>query len=157
MVKTALRWLLTVGMIGAGVLHFVRPAAYAAIVPDWLPAPVLLVYLSGVAEIAGGLGLILPATRRAAAWGLIALFVAVFPANVNMAIHAINPLGGEPLPAVALWGRLPLQLVLIYWAYVYTKRQRRSSHPAGCTSFLCHVPAERIQVSSKRVPAASVV
>lgn len=122
--KTGLRWLLTVGMVGAGVLHFVRPEPYAAIVPAWLPAPMLLVYLSGVAEIAGGLGLILPATRRLAAWGLIALFVAIFPANLNMAIHAISPLGGDPLPTWALWGRLPLQVVFIAWAYWYTKPAR---------------------------------
>jgi uncharacterized membrane protein len=122
-VKTALRWLLTVGMIIAGILHFVRPDAYAAIVPDWLPVPVMLVYISGVFEILGGLGLILPATRRLAAWGLIALFVAVFPANIHMAVHAISPLGGEPLPGWALWGRLPLQLVLIWWAYVYARRE----------------------------------
>ena len=119
--KTALRWLLTAGMVGAGVLHFVRPEPYAAIVPPWLPAPMLLVYVSGVAEIAGGLGLILPATRRLAAWGLIALFVAIFPANLHMAVHAISPLGGDPLPAWALWGRLPLQVVFIAWAYWYAK------------------------------------
>lgn len=120
--KTALRWLLTVGMVGAGVLHFVRPDPYVAITPAWLPAPLALVYISGVAEIAGGLGLILPATRRLAAWGLVALYVAIFPANLNMAVHALSPLGGDPLPWWALWGRLPLQLVLIAWAAWYARR-----------------------------------
>jgi uncharacterized membrane protein len=126
-VKTALRWLLTVGMVGAGALHFLRPAPYVAIVPPQLPAPLALVYISGVAEIAGGLGLILPATRRLAAWGLVALFIAIFPANIYMATAAINPLGGEPPPALVLWGRLPLQLVLIAWAAWYAQRRVLSS------------------------------
>jgi uncharacterized membrane protein len=72
--------------------------------------------VSGVAEIAGGLGLLVPRTRRAAAWGLIALFIAVFPANVNMAVNEL-PLGTKTVPAWTLWARLPLQLVLIAWAY----------------------------------------
>jgi uncharacterized membrane protein len=75
-----------------------------------------LVYVSGVAEMLGGLGLILPATRRLAGWGLIALFVAIFPANLNMALHHL-PLGTRVVPVWALWARLPLQAVLIAWAY----------------------------------------
>jgi len=121
--KTFLRWLLTAGMVLAGINHFVSPGPYAAIVPDALPAPYLLVYLSGLAEIAGGLGLILPATRRLAAWGLIALLVAVFPANINMAVNHL-PLAGTVPPAWALWVRLPLQLVMIAWAYWYTRPER---------------------------------
>jgi uncharacterized membrane protein len=120
-VKPALRWLLTVFMVAAGVNHFISPDAYVAMVPSVLPAPRALVYVSGIAEIAGGLGLILPATRRLAAWGLIALFVAVFPANINMAVNDL-PLGSRAVPAWALWGRLPLQLVLIAWAFWYTRR-----------------------------------
>ena len=129
--KTALRWLLTVGMVGAGVLHFLRPGPYVAIVPPQLPAPLALVYVSGVAEIAGGLGLILPATRRLAAWGLVALYVAIFPANIYMAMAAINPLGGEPPSALVLYGRLPLQLVLIAWAAWYARPAARKGQPAG--------------------------
>lgn len=109
----------------AGILHFIGADYYATIVPDWLPAPLLLVYVSGVAEIAGGIGLLIPATRRLAAWGLIALFVAVFPANIHMAVHHINPFGGEPPSAIVLWGRLPLQLVLIWWAYAFTRPAAR--------------------------------
>jgi uncharacterized membrane protein len=120
-IKSALRWLLTVFMVAAGVNHFISPEAYVAMVPSALPAHEALVYISGVAEIAGGLGLILPATRRLAAWGLIALLVAVFPANINMAVNDL-PLGGRDVPAWALWGRLPLQLVLIAWAFWYTRR-----------------------------------
>ncbi len=118
--KTALRWLMTVGMVGAGLLHFLTPEPYLGMMPAMLPAPLALVYISGVAEIAGGLGLILPATRRLAAWGLIALYIAVFPANLNMALHDL-PLGTTNVPTWALWARLPLQLVLIAWAYRYTR------------------------------------
>lgn len=118
--KTVLRWLLTLLMVGAGVNHFLAPAPYIAMVPDALPAPGALVAISGVAEILGGLGLILPATRRLAAWGLIALLIAVFPANINMAIHEL-PLGETRVPAWALWARLPLQLVAIAWAYWFTR------------------------------------
>jgi uncharacterized membrane protein len=112
------------------VLHFVRPDGFVAIVPEALPAKLALVYISGVAEIAGGLGLILPQTRRLAAWGLIALYIAVFPANINMAIHQL-PLDGNIVPAWQLWARLPLQLVLIAWAYWYT---RPDPAPAAVTA-----------------------
>jgi uncharacterized membrane protein len=122
--KVALQWLLTVFMVAAGLNHFISPAPYVAMTPDMLPAPLALVYISGVAEIAGGLGLILPATRRAAAWGLIVLFVAVFPANINMAINEL-PLGTTHVPTWALWARLPLQLVLIAWAYWFTRPDPR--------------------------------
>ena len=118
--KTALRWLLTAFMVLAGLNHFISPAPYVAIVPSALPAHLALVYLSGVAEILGGLGLILPATRRLAAWGLIALFLAIVPANINMALHHL-PMGGNDLPTWALWLRLPLQVVLIAWAWLYTR------------------------------------
>jgi uncharacterized membrane protein len=121
--KVILRWVFTVVMVGAGANHFIDPETYIAMMPDLLPAHRALVYLSGIAEIAGGLGLILPATRRLAAWGLVALFVAVFPANVNMAVNQL-PLGGMEVPAWALWARLPLQLLFIAWAYWFTKPDR---------------------------------
>lgn len=117
--KTVLKFLLAAIMITAGVLHFTRPEGFARIVPDYLPWPYALVYLSGVFEIAGGLGLLIPRLRRLAAWGLIALYIAVFPANVNMAIHQL-PLGDTQPSPLLLWLRLPLQLVLIAWAYWYT-------------------------------------
>lgn len=110
--KIALRMLLAAIMVAAGVLHFARPEKFEPIVPDWLPAPRLLVLVSGAFEIAGGVGLLVPKTRRAASLGLMALFAAVFPANVYMATHKIytdNPW--------ILWGRLPLQAVLIGWAW----------------------------------------
>src|SRR5947208_1213386 len=83
--KTFLRGLLAFGVIGSGILHFVRPAPFVAIVPDYLPYPLTLVYVSGFFEILGGIGLFIPRVSRWAAWGLIALFIAVFPANIYMA------------------------------------------------------------------------
>lgn len=107
----------------AGLLHFVVPELYAQIVPPILPAPLALVYLSGVAEVAVGLGLLWPRTRAYAAWATIALLLAIFPANVYMATSSVvitgMPGGGDPSPVVR-WGRLPLQGVLILLAYWYT-------------------------------------
>jgi len=120
-----MRWVLTVFMVAAGLNHFITPDTYAGMMPSWLPAPDALVAISGVAEIAGGLGLILPQTRRLAAWGLVALFVAVFPANVNMAYHEL-PLGTYHVPAWTLWARLPVQIVLIWWAHRYSKSTNRA-------------------------------
>ena len=102
----------------AGVMHFVLPKVYASIMPPMLPAPVLLVYVSGVAEILGGVGVLVPSTRRMAAWGLVALLIAVWPANLEMAMH---PERFASMPVWALWVRLPLQLPLIWWAWVYTR------------------------------------
>jgi uncharacterized membrane protein len=121
-VKAILRWVLTVFMVGAGANHFINPPPYLGMMPAELPSSwhLPLVYVSGVFEVLGGLGLILPATRRAAAWGLIALFVAVFPANLNMALNRL-PLGDSPVPQWMLWARLPLQGVLIAWAWWFTR------------------------------------
>jgi uncharacterized membrane protein len=126
-VKPALRWLLAAFMVAAGANHFIAPATYVGMMPAELPAPLLLVQISGVAEIAGGLGLLVPQTRRLAAWGLIALYIAVFPANLNMAVNHL-PLGTRPVATWLLWARLPLQIVLIAWAYRFTRsdQQRRS-------------------------------
>lgn len=114
--KVALRWLLAIAMVAVGVTHFTSPEGFVKVVPPYLPAPLLLVHLSGVAEIAGGVGILVPRVRRAAGWGLIALYVAVFPANIHMAVNQI-PLGDTPAPAWALWLRLPLQIVFIAWAW----------------------------------------
>jgi uncharacterized membrane protein len=114
--------------VGAGVLHFVKPKAYEQIVPPYLPAPEALVYASGIAEIAGGLGLMLPSMRRRAAWWLVATLVAVFPANVHMAQHP------ERYPKVpggenALRARLPLQAVLIAWVLLASRRRATVAAP----------------------------
>jgi uncharacterized membrane protein len=113
--KFALQSLLAILMVVAGFLHFAIPKPFVQIVPRYLPAPLMLVYLSGACEVLGGVGLLVPLTQHYAAWGLIALYVAVFPANVNMALHRIGN-----IPVWAQWVRLPLQLVLIAWAYWYT-------------------------------------
>lgn len=104
--------------VGAGVLHFVRPTLFERIVPAWLPAARALVLWSGAFEILGGLGVLVPALRAWAGWGLIALLVAVFPANVNMALH---PELTPKVPEWALWARLPLQVVLIGWVWWATR------------------------------------
>jgi uncharacterized membrane protein len=115
------RWALTLLMVTMGVLHFVAPRPFVRIVPAWLPSPLVLVYVSGVAEAAGGIGLQIPRLRRAAAWGLVALYIAVFPANVNMAVNAIQP-ENATLPVWTFWARLPLQIALVYWAWTHTRR-----------------------------------
>jgi uncharacterized membrane protein len=123
---------LTVVMVGAGANHFLNPAPYLGMMPAELPASThaALVYISGGFEILGGLGLILPATRRLAAWGLIALLVAVFPANVNMALNHLK-LGDTDVPTWALWARLPLQAVAIAWAWWFTRADRTDGGTLG--------------------------
>lgn len=113
-----LRWLLAFAMTGVGILHFTQPQPFVRIVPPFLPNPLALVYISGVFEILGGVGLVVPiaVTQRIAAYGLVALFIAVFPANIYMAMAKI-PLGDKVMPEWALWARLPLQGVLIAWAW----------------------------------------
>ena len=116
MAKVVLRWVLTLAMAGVGVMHFVEPATFTRIMPPWIPWHLAMVYISGVFEILGGVGLIPERTRAVSGWGLIALYIAVFPANIHMALHDI-PFGDNPTPGWALWARLPLQLVLMALAY----------------------------------------
>jgi uncharacterized membrane protein len=122
--KRPLLYLMAPAYIVAGVLHFVVPELYVQIVPPVFPAALALVYLSGIVEIAVGIGLLIPRTRRHAAWATIALLIAIFPANVYMATHGVVvdglPGGGDPSEFVR-WGRLPLQGVLILWAHWYTR------------------------------------
>jgi uncharacterized membrane protein len=119
--KTILKYLLGIGFALAGINHFLNAPFYLKIMPPVLPAPLFLVYLSGFFEIALGVLLLVPKFTRLAAWGLIALLIAVFPANIYMAQHP--ELFPEISPA-ALYLRLPLQLVLIGWAYHYAKTGR---------------------------------
>lgn len=109
----------------AGLLHFVAPETYEQVVPPRFPRPRALVYLSGVAEVVLGLGVLHPKTREASAWGIVALLVAVFPANVYLATEdgaaAVAPEGAEPVVRGAAWARLPLQAVLLAWAWWYTR------------------------------------
>lgn len=106
-----LHYFLCAGFVLAGVMHFVKPEPFLAIYPAAWPAAREAVYLSGLAEIAGAVGLAVPKTRYAAAIGLILLLVAVYPANINMAINASK---FDQFPAWVLWLRLPLQFVLAW-------------------------------------------
>jgi uncharacterized membrane protein len=101
--------------VGAGAAHFKWPHMYEAIVPPYLPRAHELVLVSGAFEILGGLGVMLPATRTAAGWGLLVLLLAVFPANVYMATDATR--FKSVAPAWGLWARLPLQFLLMWWIY----------------------------------------
>lgn len=118
--------LLSVAFIAAGVLHFLRTRTYESIMPGYLPAHRELVLISGAAEVAGGLGMAFAGTRRAAGVWLVALLVAVFPANVNMAVH---PDRFHSISPALLWARLPLQGLLIGWV-LWASRERRGTFTA---------------------------
>ncbi len=107
--------LLGVFFIAAGINHFAHAALYARIVPPWLPDAPLLVAISGACEILGGIGMLIPATRRVAGVGLMVLLLVVFPANVQMALHPglYRDLGTETEFLI----RLPLQIVLLAWVW----------------------------------------
>lgn len=107
--------------IAAGLLHFLTTDVYVRIVPPHVPWPFLMVYLSGAAEVAGGAGLLLPSVRRMASFGLIALLVAVFPANIYMAAKNIQ-VSSVLIPSWILWARLPIQGLLIWWLVAIIKR-----------------------------------
>jgi uncharacterized membrane protein len=127
--RSAVRTLLALSMIAVGVLHFVKPEPFVHIVPTWLPAPLALVLVSGGFEVLGGVGLLVPRTRAVAGLGLVALYVAVFPANLNMAVNGISLDPATPIPPWVLWLRLPLQLVLI--ALALWVRRDAPSKPAA--------------------------
>ena len=114
-------------MVAAGALHFVIPRSYERIVPRVLGHARGLVAASGVAEIVAGAMVAVPRTRRAGAWASLALFVVVWPANIQMALD--GGIAGAGFPgnsAVLSWLRVPLQVPLFVWAY----RQARRAGPA---------------------------
>jgi uncharacterized membrane protein len=116
--KQILKYILAVSFGLAGINHFVNPAFYLKMMPPYLPAHLFLIYLSGVLEIVLGVMLLMPKFSQLAAWGLIALLIAVFPANVYMAMNAgIFPQFSQ----TALYLRLPLQIVLIAWTFWFTR------------------------------------
>lgn len=117
--RKVMLWLLAGLFVAAGVMHFVRPQFYVSAMPSYLPWHIQLVYVSGVFEVLLGVLLLVPRVQRAAAWGLIALLIAVFPANVHM---ALNPDLFPSVPPAVLWARLPLQAVFIAWTWWFTKR-----------------------------------
>jgi uncharacterized membrane protein len=117
--------LLSAFFVYAGVTHFTNEAFFVRIVPPWLPAPLLMVQLSGIAEIAGGVGVLVPQLRRVAGFGLLALLAAVYPANLHMALHP-EQFADMATPA-QLYFRLPLQLVAAAWVWWATTATRVSS------------------------------
>lgn len=122
--KTGMRWLLGIFFIGAGANHFLNTAFYVRIMPPYLPWHLELVYLSGVLEALLGILVLVPRYTFLAAWGLIALLIAVFPANVHM---AMNPDQFPELNPVLLWVRLSFQAVFVAWAYWFTDGNRTKS------------------------------
>lgn len=127
MLSTKSRWqflsilLLTLLFIAAGINHFVNPSFYLKITPGFILGPLAMIYLSGVFEVLGGVGVLVPKLRRAAGWGLIALLIAVSPVHVDMLVHS------DRFPEVPMWGlvaRLLLQPVLIAWVWWTTVRSR---------------------------------
>ena len=106
---------LSLGFLVSGTLHFTSPARFVEMMPPWLPWHLGLVYLSGVFELLGAVGLLIRRTRRAAAWGLVALMICVFPANVHVALSG-GSVEGLPTQRWYYWARLPFQIVYIAWA-----------------------------------------
>ena len=120
MIKTLSRYLLGMLFIAAGINHFWHKAFYLAMMPPYLPYPLELVYISGIAETGLGMLLLFGRWQVLAGWGIIALCIAVFPANLHM---ALNPELFPQFSPQGLWLRLPLQVVAIWWALWYTRRQ----------------------------------
>jgi uncharacterized membrane protein len=104
----------------AGANHFIKPEFYLPMMPPYIPAHELMVSLSGIAEMILGLLLLVPKVSRLAAWGLVALLIAVFPANLHMALHSEQ---FPDIPQMGLWIRLPIQGVMIWWAWLYTRKK----------------------------------
>lgn len=119
-IKTFFRGLLGVLMVLAGVVHFVNPEPYLMMMPDYLPWHEALVFISGVFEVLLGVALFVPKARSLAGWGLIALFIAILPANIYMASEGIQPPGLEMSPTAA-WIRVAFQAVFIYWAWAVSR------------------------------------
>ena len=131
------RTLLGIAFIIAGANHFRDPASYIAMIPPWLPSPEALNIISGAAEIAGGIGLLIPRLRTAVAMGLILLLVAIFPANLHV---ALNGWQGMDIPRWVLIARLPFQLLFIGWV-VYS-----------CPGLPGSAPVKRILSSARIFP-----
>ena len=119
-VRRVLLWVMGIFYLFAGAYHFLRPEYYVAMMPPYLPLHRELVYVSGLAEMVLGALVLVPGTRRAAAWGIILLLIAVFPANVHIALNNVPVFGAKEGAGAWNWVRLPLQGVLIAWAWWYT-------------------------------------
>jgi uncharacterized membrane protein len=119
--RRVLLWVMGLFYVGGGIVHFANPGFYLPMMPPYLPYPLELVYLSGLAEIVLGAAVLVPQTRRLAAWGIMLLLVAIFPANLHIAMNNVPLAGAEHGAGVWNWVRLPLQAVLIAWAWSYTR------------------------------------
>jgi len=119
--KPLLLYLMAVFYTLAGVMHLARPDFYLPMMPPYLPWHAELVWLSGVAEAVLGVAVVVPALRGLAAWGIILLLVAVFPANVHIALHNVPVFGASEGAGIGNWIRLPVQGLLIAWAWWYTR------------------------------------
>lgn len=117
LIKTISKFILAIFMIGAGIMHFVNPDFFLKIMPPYLPLHSELVMVSGVCEIVLGVMLLVPKSSRLAAWGIVALLIAVFPAN----IYLFQNQELMPASSVVHFLRLPLQGVLILWACWHTR------------------------------------
>jgi uncharacterized membrane protein len=120
-IKRILLYFMAAFYVFAGVNHFRVPEFYVAIMPPYLPWHLELVYLSGVAEIMCGIGLLIPRTRVLAAWATIALLIAVFPANIHVAVNNVVMPGQTEGLGIWNWVRLPFQFLFIAWAWWYTR------------------------------------
>jgi uncharacterized membrane protein len=119
--KRVLLYVMAAFYIFAGVMHFLRPEFYRPMMPPYLPWHDFLIFLSGVAEVGLGAAVLVPSIRKPAAWGIILLLIAIFPANVHIALYNV-PVFNNPEGAGLLnWVRLPFQAVLILWAWWYTR------------------------------------
>ena len=119
--KRVLLYLMGGFYVMAGANHFISADYYVRLVPPYLPWHLQLVYLSGIAEIVCGVGVMIPPTRKLAAWATIALLLAVYPANIHVAVNNVPMLGAEEGAGLANWVRLPFQFILIAWAGWYTR------------------------------------
>ena len=121
--KTPLRYLMALFYIVAGMNHFIHPEFYIRIMLSFIPWHVEIVWISGLLEVVLGIMVLIPSWVRVASWGLILLLIAIFPANINMAFNESLHFGISP---IWLYLRLPLQFVLIAWAFWYTKPSKVS-------------------------------
>ena len=119
--KTILLWVMAAAYVLAGFNHLLNPDFYLPIIPPGLPNPEWLNLISGLAEIVLGVYILEPRVRVLSAWGIIALLIAVFPANIYMALENVGPEGPGSGPGALAWVRLPFQAVFIVWAWWYTR------------------------------------
>jgi uncharacterized membrane protein len=130
-VKLVLKYALGLSFVAAGLNHFVDPDFYLKIMPPYLPWHLFLVYVSGLFEAVLGMALLIKRSTRSAAWGLMALLVAVYPANIHMALnHELYPEYNQAM----LWVRLPIQVVLMAAVYWYTRGDAREPEPRAAAA-----------------------